>query len=381
MDTLAMLVRLLFKGIVKGNVMNELPTKITVTRKVDLISLVNFTKIVAQYHSMSNGEAFDFIYPIITKRSEDIKFFNTYTNTLPVQIIDDEILINVWNTNWWVFKYNEEKDIFVKTVDDRPKVPVSEIAILKTAASKLLDVPLELMNNALPEVLNNISVPVRNIDLIDFFSLTEIISNHHDMTSCEAFDWIWNKILNDPQGKPIKIYNSKESLPKVVEEVCLAMEDGNWNRSILNDILDSHFWLGSVDIERAKEFVPRTKDMMLGEAAILKSDAVYLFNVPLSFVSIVDLRDSNNLSKKPIITLNENAANYSTKWLNIQEAAIAQFFNPRRNPDAKKEAVIEWINLQAVSAGLGESNNTASTIFTIIKPENHDPKKKRVEPQ
>lgn len=72
---------------------------------------------------------------------------------------------------------------------------------------------------------------------------------------------------------------------------------------------------------------------------------------------------------------------YSTKWLEIQQAAIAQFFNPRRYPDAKKGEVIEWINTQAVSAGLGESNNIASTIFTIIKPENHDPKKKRVEPQ
>ena len=72
---------------------------------------------------------------------------------------------------------------------------------------------------------------------------------------------------------------------------------------------------------------------------------------------------------------------YSTKWLEIQQAAIAQFFNPRRNPDAKKNEVIGWINLQAVNVGLGESNNIASTIFTIIKPENHDPKKKRAEPQ
>ncbi len=76
-----------------------------------------------------------------------------------------------------------------------------------------------------------------------------------------------------------------------------------------------------------------------------------------------------------------SAPAYSTHWLTIQNAAIAQFFNPRRNPDAKKEEVIEWINTQAVGAGLGESNNIASTIFTIIKPENHDPKKKRVEPQ
>ena len=77
----------------------------------------------------------------------------------------------------------------------------------------------------------------------------------------------------------------------------------------------------------------------------------------------------------------DNAERYSTKWLEIQQATIAHFFNPRRNPDAKKEEVIEWINTQAANAGLGKSNNIASTIFTIIKPENHDPKNERVEPQ
>jgi hypothetical protein len=75
----------------------------------------------------------------------------------------------------------------------------------------------------------------------------------------------------------------------------------------------------------------------------------------------------------------KTVTNYSTKWLLIQQDAISQFFQPRRNPDAKKEEIIEWINSQAVVRGLGASNNIASTIFTIIKPENHDPKKTRGE--
>lgn len=75
------------------------------------------------------------------------------------------------------------------------------------------------------------------------------------------------------------------------------------------------------------------------------------------------------------------APTYSTSWLAIQQAAINQFFNPRRNPDAKKDEVTDWIKEQALAAGLPDSQNVASTIFTIIKPENHDPKKKRVEPQ
>lgn len=77
----------------------------------------------------------------------------------------------------------------------------------------------------------------------------------------------------------------------------------------------------------------------------------------------------------------EAAPIYSTKWLAIQQATIVQFFNPRRNPDAKREEVVKWIKQQAETAGLPSSNNIATTIFTIIKPANHDPKKKRVEPQ
>lgn len=82
-----------------------------------------------------------------------------------------------------------------------------------------------------------------------------------------------------------------------------------------------------------------------------------------------------------VMTSSNNSSIYSTKWLEVQKAAIAYFFNPRRNPDAKKDEVIKWINAQAVSAGLVESQNVASAIFSIIKPENHDPKKIRSEPQ
>lgn len=68
---------------------------------------------------------------------------------------------------------------------------------------------------------------------------------------------------------------------------------------------------------------------------------------------------------------------YSSPWLNIQKSAIAEFFDPRRNPDAKREEVVEWIKQAALKAGLPDSENLASAIFTLIKPENHDPKKRR----
>jgi hypothetical protein len=76
-----------------------------------------------------------------------------------------------------------------------------------------------------------------------------------------------------------------------------------------------------------------------------------------------------------------NSKRYLTKWMEVQEGAIREFFNPRRNPDAKSEEVIEWINNEAKNIQLKESNNIAQAIFSIIKPENHDPKKKRVEPK
>jgi hypothetical protein len=80
------------------------------------------------------------------------------------------------------------------------------------------------------------------------------------------------------------------------------------------------------------------------------------------------------------ISQNEKKPPYSSPWLIIQQSAIEQFFKPRRNPDAKRDAVVEWIKQQAETAGLPDSNNIAAAIFTIIKPTNHDPKKKRIEP-
>jgi|ThiBioDrversion2_2_1062182.scaffolds.fasta_scaffold00413_35 hypothetical protein len=71
---------------------------------------------------------------------------------------------------------------------------------------------------------------------------------------------------------------------------------------------------------------------------------------------------------------------YSTAWLSIQNRAIAQFFSPRRNFDAKSEEVVEWIMAETAKVGLKESRKVAEAIFTMIKPDDHDPKKKRGNP-
>lgn len=68
---------------------------------------------------------------------------------------------------------------------------------------------------------------------------------------------------------------------------------------------------------------------------------------------------------------------YSTSWLFIQWAATAKFFEQRGAVDAKKDEVVDWIISEAKKAGLPYSKNIAEAIFTIIKPHDHDPRKRR----
>ena len=75
-----------------------------------------------------------------------------------------------------------------------------------------------------------------------------------------------------------------------------------------------------------------------------------------------------------------HATNYSTKWLEIQQAAIAEFFSPRHEVDAKRDEVISWIETKAEELKITAPNRIATSIFTIIKPEDHSPRKRRVAP-
>lgn len=99
-------------------------------------------------------------------------------------------------------------------------------------------------------------------------------------------------------------------------------------------------------------------------------------NTPLLFLlepgdNRSDVSQSRGLESKPI---------YTTPLLTILRAAVDQFFHPRRNTDAKSEEVVEWIIAEIDRAGLPESRKVAEAMFTIIKPNDHDPKKKRGNP-
>jgi hypothetical protein len=105
-------------------------------------------------------------------------------------------------------------------------------------------------------------------------------------------------------------------------------------------------------------------------------------NSPL--LSLLEPGDTSILlspSRTEAIPQWKSKSTYSTPLLAIQLAAIEQFFDPRQNPDPKKEEVVEWIIAKLARARLKESRQIAEAIFTVIKPEDHDPKKKRGEPR
>lgn len=77
------------------------------------------------------------------------------------------------------------------------------------------------------------------------------------------------------------------------------------------------------------------------------------------------------------IKLNANLG-YTTNLLQIQNLAITNFFNPRKNVDARQEEVTKWIIDKGRELGIAVSNNVADSMFTIIKPIDHNPKQRRV---
>jgi hypothetical protein len=70
-------------------------------------------------------------------------------------------------------------------------------------------------------------------------------------------------------------------------------------------------------------------------------------------------------------------ADYSTPHLDVLREAINHFYNPRRDLDPKRDEVVAWINDRLKERGQGDSDRIATAIFTIIKPEDHNPRRRR----
>ena len=119
-----------------------------VIKKIDLIDLISLTKIIVGQESMATGEAFHYIYNILKKNADKIKLFDTSPATLPQEIKDaDNILQEVWNTNWW-------RDEKLETASFNAFAPsVHEVAILKTDAIKAFTIPFDVFANGLCNTL------------------------------------------------------------------------------------------------------------------------------------------------------------------------------------------------------------------------------------
>ena len=68
---------------------------------------------------------------------------------------------------------------------------------------------------------------------------------------------------------------------------------------------------------------------------------------------------------------------YNTDLLDILNQAANQFFSPRKNLDAKKDEVTEWIINKGKEKKIEVAAHVAGVMFTIIKPNDHNPKIKR----
>ena len=68
---------------------------------------------------------------------------------------------------------------------------------------------------------------------------------------------------------------------------------------------------------------------------------------------------------------------YTTPLLDLQKAVIEKFYSQPRVVDPKKETVLLEIFDTAKKLGIDLSDNVAEAMFTIIKPKDHNPKKRR----
>lgn len=106
----------------------------------------------------------------------------------------------------------------------------------------------------------------------------------------------------------------------------------------------------------------------------------YLFEVT-SFYSapVITLEERDRFESEHGLSTGRTTepGSYTTPHLEILQEAISQFFTPRRDPDPKKLEVVEWIKSRLLERGMDPSDNISEAIFTIIKPPDHNPRRRR----
>lgn len=149
----------------------------------------------------------------------------------------------------------------------------------------------------------------------------------------------------------------------------------NERGDIICELYNSEFWnkpdatilarpYGRIDVERL---------LVLKDDGVEVARRLWQFFYPNQEKAI----DISRIAEGAGTRRSEETPGYSTQHLVILNAAIAEFFEPRRDRDAKREEVVDWIKSKMTASGLADSDNIAQAIFTIIKPVGHDPRKRR----
>ncbi len=209
----------------------------------------------------------------------------------------------------------------------------------------------------------------------DLISLPAVVVAYAQLLACEiseAADLTIDIICENRRYMPI--YDGK------ADGLIQEYDDSN-DSGFYSEIFNSKWWRG----KRQYKSNVSPFDML-----ILRSDAIKFFRLSKqineldrSFFEIDenkvgDLNDSLefilNVKNQNFTATNE----YSTVLMDILKLAVNEFFNPRKIVDPKKEEVTEWIKSKGMELGVNVSSHVAKSIFTLIKPNDHNPKIKKV---
>jgi len=123
------------------------------------------------------------------------------------------------------------------------------------------------------------------------------------------------------------------------------------------------------------------------EMETFEGDPIYLLDsdrrpthIPTQLLkTVISREERDRFEREHSINVDSTteSTGYSTPHLEVLREAINHFFNPRRDPDPKRDEVVTWINDRLKERGQGDSDRIASAIFTIIKPEDHNPRRRR----
>lgn len=178
-------------------------------------------------------------------------------------------------------------------------------------------------------------------------------------------------------GDTMMIYRGGERLARPLGSLDILDIDGYNSRVEIADEISGSFSDDMTIKVRGDEYQHSLRDfMVLKEDGEVIAQRIWNFFFPDEEIPA----DESGLSGHPDVTSSNSTdqkQEYSTPLLVILNAAIYEFFEPRRDVDPKKADVIAWIKDQMTKANQADSENIAQAMFTIIKRLDHDPRKRR----